>query len=110
MLAVFGLMGLHDIHEMNTLKTAFAALINLVASVYFIFSGLQVATGLRDDSWLPPWLLRRRAPYPANLQATGPPARHRHRPRNHHGDVLEGVFIKQRRAALSNFASQNVEP
>ncbi len=40
MLAVFGLMGLHDIHEMNTLKTILAALINLVASLYFVFSGL----------------------------------------------------------------------
>ena len=40
MLAVFGLMGLHDIHEMNTLKTVLSALINLVASLYFVFSGL----------------------------------------------------------------------
>jgi uncharacterized membrane protein YfcA len=40
MLAVFGLMGLHDIHEMNTLKTVLSVLINLVASLYFAFSGL----------------------------------------------------------------------
>jgi uncharacterized membrane protein YfcA len=40
MLAVFGLMGLQDIHEMNTLKTVLSALINLVASIYFAFSGL----------------------------------------------------------------------
>jgi uncharacterized membrane protein YfcA len=40
MLAVFGLMGLHDIHEMNTLKIVLSALINLVASLYFAFSGL----------------------------------------------------------------------
>jgi uncharacterized protein len=40
MLAVFGLMGLQDIHEMNTLKTVLSALINLVASLYFAFSGL----------------------------------------------------------------------
>jgi uncharacterized membrane protein YfcA len=40
MLAVFGLMGLHDIHEMNTLKTVLSALINLVASLYFVFSDL----------------------------------------------------------------------
>jgi len=33
-------MGLQDIHEMNTLKTVLSALINLVASIYFAFSGL----------------------------------------------------------------------
>lgn len=40
MLASFGLMGLHHIHEMNALKTVLSALINLVATAYFIFAGL----------------------------------------------------------------------
>ncbi|MGH8047125.1 MAG: sulfite exporter TauE/SafE family protein [Chthoniobacterales bacterium] len=42
MLASLGILGMHDIHEMNALKTILAALINLVASVYFIFAGLIV--------------------------------------------------------------------
>ena len=40
MLASLGFIGLSDIHEMNTLKTILAALINLVAAVWFIFAGL----------------------------------------------------------------------
>jgi uncharacterized membrane protein YfcA len=40
MLAVFGLMGMHHIHEMNAVKTVLAALINLIATLYFIFAGL----------------------------------------------------------------------
>jgi uncharacterized membrane protein YfcA len=40
MLASLGFIGLSDIHEMNTLKTILAALINLVAAVWFILAGL----------------------------------------------------------------------
>jgi uncharacterized membrane protein YfcA len=40
MLAVFSLTRLQDLHEMNTLTTVLSALINLVASIYFAFSGL----------------------------------------------------------------------
>ena len=40
MLAVFGLLGLQDIHEMNALKTVLSAVINLVAALYFIHTGL----------------------------------------------------------------------
>ncbi len=40
MLAVFGLMGMRHIHEMNAVKTILAALINLVATLYFIAAGL----------------------------------------------------------------------
>ncbi len=40
MLATMGLLGLHHIHEMNAIKTILAALINVVASAYFIFAGL----------------------------------------------------------------------
>lgn len=42
MLASMGLLGLHHIHEMNAIKTVLAALINVVATVYFIFAGLIV--------------------------------------------------------------------
>ncbi len=42
MLASLGILGMHDIHEMNALKTVLSALINLVASVYFICAGLVV--------------------------------------------------------------------
>ncbi len=42
MLATLGILGMHDIHEMNALKTVLGALINLVASLYFIFAGLIV--------------------------------------------------------------------
>jgi uncharacterized membrane protein YfcA len=42
MLASLGILGMHDIHEMNALKTVLAALINLVATIYFIFAGLIV--------------------------------------------------------------------
>jgi len=42
MLAALGIMGMRDIHEMNALKTVLAALINLVATVYFVFAGLIV--------------------------------------------------------------------
>ncbi len=40
MLAVFGLMGLHHIHQMNALKTILGGLINVVAALYFVYSGL----------------------------------------------------------------------
>lgn len=40
MLASLGFIGFADIHEMNALKTVLNSLINLVASVWFIFSGL----------------------------------------------------------------------
>lgn len=42
MLATMGLMGLRHIHEMNAIKTVLAALINVVASIYFVFAGLVV--------------------------------------------------------------------
>ena len=40
MLASLGFIGLSNIHEMNSLKTVLASLINLVASGWFIASGL----------------------------------------------------------------------
>jgi uncharacterized membrane protein YfcA len=40
MLASLGFIGLSNIYEMNTLKTLLSSLINLVASVWFIFAGL----------------------------------------------------------------------
>jgi len=40
MLATFAFMGLEDINEMNTLKTILGSLINLVATIWFIISGL----------------------------------------------------------------------
>ena len=40
MLASLGFIGLGNIYEMNTLKTVLASLINLVAAVWFISSGL----------------------------------------------------------------------
>jgi uncharacterized membrane protein YfcA len=40
MLASLGFIGLANIYEMNTLKTILGSLINLVASVWFIFAGL----------------------------------------------------------------------
>jgi uncharacterized membrane protein YfcA len=40
MLASLGFIGLGDIHEMNALKTVLSSLINLVASIWFIFAGL----------------------------------------------------------------------
>ncbi len=40
MLASLSFLGLTNIHEMNALKTVLASLINLVAAVYFSFSGL----------------------------------------------------------------------
>jgi uncharacterized protein len=42
MLATLGILGMHDIHEMNALKTVLGALVNLVASGYFIYAGLIV--------------------------------------------------------------------
>ncbi len=42
MLATMGLLGLHHIHEMNAIKTVLAALINVVATVYFVFAGLII--------------------------------------------------------------------
>ncbi|MBI3879571.1 MAG: sulfite exporter TauE/SafE family protein [Verrucomicrobia bacterium] len=40
MLASLGFIGLTNIHEMNALKTLLSALINLVASAWFVWSGL----------------------------------------------------------------------
>jgi uncharacterized membrane protein YfcA len=40
MLASLGLLGFRDVHEMNTVKTILAFLINVVAAVYFVFSGI----------------------------------------------------------------------
>jgi uncharacterized membrane protein YfcA len=40
MLASLGVIGLRDIHHMNALKSVLSTLINLVASVWFIFAGL----------------------------------------------------------------------
>ncbi len=40
MLASLGLMGMTHIHRMNTIKTILGSLINVVAAVYFVASGL----------------------------------------------------------------------
>lgn len=40
MLATLGFIGLHNIYEMNTLKTILGSLINLMASLWFIWAGL----------------------------------------------------------------------
>jgi uncharacterized protein len=40
MLASLGVLGFEDIHEMNTLKVILGFLINIVAAIYFIMSGL----------------------------------------------------------------------
>jgi uncharacterized membrane protein YfcA len=40
MLSVLGLMGMSHIHEMNAVKTVIAAVINLVATLYFVGAGL----------------------------------------------------------------------
>lgn len=40
MLGMFAVMGMRDIHEMNTLKTVLGSLINLVATLWFVYSGL----------------------------------------------------------------------
>lgn len=40
MLASLGVLGFEDIHEMNTLKVILGFLINIVAAIYFIASGL----------------------------------------------------------------------
>jgi uncharacterized membrane protein YfcA len=40
MLASLGFIGLSNIHEMNTVKTILGSLINLVATVWFIWAGL----------------------------------------------------------------------
>jgi uncharacterized membrane protein YfcA len=42
MLASLGFIGLSNIHEMNTLKTVLSALINIVAAIWFVASGLIV--------------------------------------------------------------------
>ena len=42
MLATMGLLGLRHIHEMNAIKTVLSALINVVATVYFVVAGLIV--------------------------------------------------------------------
>lgn len=42
MLATLGLLGLHHIHEMNAIKTVLGALINIVASAYFVIAGLVI--------------------------------------------------------------------
>ena len=40
MLATLGFMGFSDIHRMNTLKSVLGSLINLVAALWFAWSGL----------------------------------------------------------------------
>ena len=40
MLASLGVLGFEDIHEMNTLKVILGFLINIVAAIYFVVSGL----------------------------------------------------------------------
>lgn len=40
MLATLGFIGLHNIHEMNALKTMLGSMINLVAAIWFVVSGL----------------------------------------------------------------------
>ena len=40
MLAAFAFIGLKNIHEMNAIKTVLGGLINIVAAVYFVSSGL----------------------------------------------------------------------
>lgn len=40
MLATLGFLGLHDIHQMNAAKNVLGSLINVVASLWFISSGL----------------------------------------------------------------------
>jgi len=40
MLASLGFLGLHDIHQMNALKNVLGSLINAVAAVWFVMSGL----------------------------------------------------------------------
>ncbi len=40
MLAVLGMMGMSDIHQMNGLKNLIGSFINLIAALYFIYSGL----------------------------------------------------------------------
>ena len=40
MLASFAFLGMRNIHEMNALKTVLGSLLNLVAAVWFIRSGL----------------------------------------------------------------------
>ena len=42
MLASLGLLGLKNIHEMNAIKTVLGALINLVATAYFVCAGIVV--------------------------------------------------------------------
>lgn len=74
MLAVFGLLGLHDIHRMNGLKNLAAASINLVAAITFAVSGRVDApwaawmavgallggySGARFARWLGPVAVRR---------------------------------------------------
>jgi len=44
MLASLGMLGFENVHEMNTLKVMLAFLINVVAAVYFIGSGLILWT------------------------------------------------------------------
>ena len=40
MLATFGMLGFTDIHRMNALKNVIGGLINVVAAIWFIFSGM----------------------------------------------------------------------
>lgn len=40
MLATLGFLGLSNIHEMNTVKTTIGSLINVVASIWFVYKGL----------------------------------------------------------------------
>jgi len=40
MLASLGMLGFNDVHEMNTVKTILGFLINIVAAIYFVLSGI----------------------------------------------------------------------
>ena len=40
MLASLGMLGFQDVHEMNTVKTILGFLINIVAAIYFVASGI----------------------------------------------------------------------
>ncbi len=40
MLASLGMLGFKDIHQMNSLKVILSFIINLIAAIYFIFTGL----------------------------------------------------------------------
>ena len=66
MLATLGILGHQNIHEMNSVKVVQAFLINVVAAVYFIFSGkiewmaaLLIGVGSLLGGLSGPWIGRR---------------------------------------------------